>query len=89
MYRSILLLLLAAVSISSCQSNRNSELAARILADEYLHKVGQLVPWMHENATPAGTFFMFSLFCIPVPFVLRRIPGTKGMSLYEIEKVWR
>jgi len=51
--------------------------------------IGQLVPWMLENITPAGTFFIFALFCIPVPFILKRIPETKGMSLEDIEKVWR
>jgi len=51
--------------------------------------IGQLVPWMLENLTAAGTFFVFALFCIPVPFVLRRIPETKGMSLEDIEMIWR
>lgn len=51
--------------------------------------VGQLVPYMLENLTAAGTFFVFALFCIPVPFILKRIPETKGMSLEDIEKVWR
>ncbi len=51
--------------------------------------IGQFVPWMLENITPAGTFFIFALFCIPVPFVLKMIPETKGMSLEDIEKVWK
>jgi len=51
--------------------------------------IGQLVPWMLENLTAAGTFFVFALFCIPVPFVLNRIPETKGMSLEDIENAWR
>lgn len=51
--------------------------------------VGQLVPWMLETLTAAGTFFVFALFCIPVPFILKRIPETKGMSLEDIENVWR
>lgn len=50
--------------------------------------IGQLVPWMLENLTAAGTFFVFALFCIPVPFILRRIPETKGMSLEDIENAW-
>jgi sugar porter (SP) family MFS transporter len=51
--------------------------------------IGQLVPWMLENLTPAGTFFVFALFCIPVPFILKRVPETKGMSLEDIESAWR
>lgn len=50
--------------------------------------IGQVVPWMLENLTAAGTFFVFALCCVPVPFILKRIPETKGMSLEEIEKVW-
>lgn len=50
--------------------------------------IGQLVPWLLENVTPAGTFFVFALFCIPVPLILRRIPETKGMSLEDIESLW-
>jgi SP family arabinose:H+ symporter-like MFS transporter len=50
--------------------------------------IGQVVPWMLENLTPAGTFFVFAAFCIPVPFILRRFQETKGLSLEEIEKIW-
>lgn len=51
--------------------------------------IGQLVPWMLENLTPSGTFFVFALFCIPIPYILKRIPETKGMSLEDIENAWR
>lgn len=51
--------------------------------------IGQVVPWMLENLTPAGTFFVFAAFCIPVPFILRKIPETKGLSLEEIERIWQ
>ena len=51
--------------------------------------IGQVVPWMLETLTPAGTFFVFAICCIPVPFILKRIPETKGMSLEEIEELWQ
>jgi MFS family permease len=50
--------------------------------------IGQVVPWMLENLGASGTFFVFALCCLPVPFILKRIPETKGMSLEDIEKVW-
>lgn len=50
--------------------------------------IGQVVPWMLENLTAAGTFFVFALCCIPVPFILKRIPETKGKSLEDIENLW-
>jgi SP family arabinose:H+ symporter-like MFS transporter len=51
--------------------------------------IGQVVPWMLENLTPSVTFFVFALCCIPVPFILKVIPETKGMSLEEIESIWK
>lgn len=51
--------------------------------------VGQVVPWMLEVLSPAITFFIFALCCIPVPLILRKIPETKGLSLEEIENSWR
>jgi len=51
--------------------------------------IGQLVPWMLETLTPAGTFFVFAICCIPVPFILKSMPETKGMALEDIEEIWR
>jgi SP family arabinose:H+ symporter-like MFS transporter len=50
--------------------------------------IGQVVPWMLETITPVGTFFIFAACCIPVPFILKLVPETKGMSLEDIESVW-
>jgi len=50
--------------------------------------LGQLVPWMLDTITPAGTFLVFALCCIPVPMLLRKLPETKGKSLEEIESYW-
>ena len=51
--------------------------------------IGQIVPWMLSVLTPAGTFLIFALCCIPVPFILKLIPETKGLSLEDIEETWR
>jgi MFS transporter, SP family, arabinose:H+ symporter len=51
--------------------------------------IGQVVPWMLETLTPAVTFLIFALCCIPVPFILKLVPETKGKSLEEIEKAWQ
>lgn len=51
--------------------------------------IGQVVPWMLETLSPAVTFFVFALCCIPVSFILRLIPETKGLSLEDIEKEWQ
>ncbi|HNX57441.1 MAG TPA: MFS transporter, partial [Prolixibacteraceae bacterium] len=51
--------------------------------------IGQVVPWMLEKLSPAVTFFVFALCCIPVPLILRLIPETKGKSLEDIEKAWQ
>lgn len=51
--------------------------------------IGQVVPWMLETLSPAVTFFVFALCCIPVTFILRLIPETKGLSLEDIENEWK
>lgn len=50
--------------------------------------IGQVVPWMLETLSPGATFFIFAVCCIPVPFILKLIPETKGLSLEDIEKEW-
>lgn len=49
--------------------------------------IGQVVPWMLEILSPAITFFVFAICCIPVPFILRFVPETKGLSLEDIERI--
>lgn len=52
--------------------------------------IGQLTPWMLENLTPAGTFFLFAAMCLPYIGIMRRaVPDTTGRTLEEIEKFWR
>jgi hypothetical protein len=51
--------------------------------------VGQLTPWMLTSLTPAGTFIVFAIMCLPYMFIMwKYIPETAGMSLEEIERYW-
>ena len=52
--------------------------------------IGQLTPWMLENLTPAGTFFLFAFMCLPYLYIMwRHVPNTTGKTLEEIEEYWR
>lgn len=51
--------------------------------------IGQLTPWLLENATPAGTFLLFAFMCIPYMLIVwKMMPETAGKSLEEIERFW-
>lgn len=51
--------------------------------------VGQSVPWLIENVTPQGTFWIFALMCFPALFIVwKLVPETKGKTLEEIEQYW-
>jgi len=51
--------------------------------------IGQLTPWLLKNLSPAGTFFLFAVACIPyILIVWKLIPETSGKSLEEIELFW-
>lgn len=51
--------------------------------------IGQLTPWMLQNLTPAGTFLLFGLMCVPYILIIwKLVPETTGKSLEEIEKIW-
>ena len=52
--------------------------------------IGQLTPWMLENLTPAGTFFLFAFMCLPYLWIMyKHVPDTTGKSLEEIEEYWK
>ena len=51
--------------------------------------IGQLTPWMLQTLTPAGTFFLFALMCVPYMLIVwKLVPETTGKSLEEIERYW-
>jgi len=51
--------------------------------------IGQLTPWMLETLTPAGTFFLFAVMCVPYMLIVWKLmPETAGKSLEEIERFW-
>ena len=51
--------------------------------------VGQLTPWLLHTATPAGTFLIFAVMCVPyILIVWKLMPETTGKSLEEIERYW-
>lgn len=51
--------------------------------------IGQLTPWMLENFTSAGTFFLFAGMCIPYMLIVWKLmPETAGKSLEDIERFW-
>jgi len=52
--------------------------------------IGQLTPWMLENLTPAGTFFLFAAMCVPYIIIMWKcVPETTGKTLEEIEQYWK
>lgn len=51
--------------------------------------IGQLTPWMLENFTSAGTFFLFAGMCLPYMLIVWKLmPETAGKSLEDIERFW-
>lgn len=52
--------------------------------------IGQLTPWLLTNLTPAGTFALFAVMCIPYIMIMwKAVPETTGKSLEEIEAFWK
>lgn len=51
--------------------------------------IGQLTPLMLTTFTPAGTFWLFALMCVPYMLIVwKLLPETTGKSLEEIEEMW-
>ncbi len=52
--------------------------------------IGQFTPWCMSAITPAGTFFLFALMCLPYLYIMwKKIPETTGRTLEEIEQYWK
>ncbi len=52
--------------------------------------IGQFTPWCMSTLTPAGTFFLFAVMCLPYMYIMRfKIPETTGKTLEEIEQYWK
>lgn len=52
--------------------------------------IGQLTPWLLEHLSPAGTFFLFALMCVPYLLIMwKAVPETTGKTLEEIENYWK
>jgi MFS family permease len=51
--------------------------------------IGQLTPWLLATLSPAGTFFLFAVMCLPYIIIIWRLmPETTGKTLEEIELFW-
>ena len=51
--------------------------------------IGQLTPFLLESLSPAITFWLFALMCLPyVAITYFLVPETTGKSLEEIEQIW-
>ena len=51
--------------------------------------IGQLTPWMLQHLSPAGTFLLFAVMCVPYMLIIwKLVPETTGKSLEEIEQNW-
>ena len=52
--------------------------------------IGQLTPWMLSTLSPAGTFVLFAVMCVPYMLIMwKLVPETAGMSLEDIERYWK
>lgn len=52
--------------------------------------IGQFTPWCMSTLTPAGTFFLFALMCLPYMWLMwKEVPDTTGKTLEEIEAYWK
>jgi sugar porter (SP) family MFS transporter len=86
-YGPVVWTLLSEIFPTSIRGRAMSIATLSIWVGTYL--VGQLVPWLFENITTQGTFWLFAGMCIPaILIVWKLVPETKGRTLEEIEQYW-
>lgn len=84
----VVFVLLSEMYPNSVRGRAMSVAGLALWAGTYL--IGQLTPWMLENLTPAGTFFLFAAMCIPYMYIMwKEVPETTGKTLEEIELYWK
>ncbi len=50
--------------------------------------IGQLTPWMLQNLTPAGTFFLFAVMCVPYMLIVwKLVPETTGSRWRRLKDI--
>ena len=79
-------------ALCSCGTSQKENLNLTLSKDTLwigTYLIGQLTPWMLQNLTPAGTFILFAIMCVPYMLIVwKLVPETTGKSLEEIERHW-
>lgn len=84
----IVFVLLSEMYPNSVRGRAMSVAGLALWVGNYL--IGQLTPWLLGTITPAGTFFLFALMCLPYMLIMwKLVPETMGKTLEEIENYWR
>ncbi len=84
----VVFVLLSEMYPNSVRGRAMSVAGLALWAGTYI--IGQLTPWLLENLSPAGTFFLFAAMCVPYMLIMwKAVPETTGKTLEEIEAYWK